>query len=128
MYVELTMLFYSIILLFVLILIPASEAILKNGLTAQAGPRDNLPEPTVFNKRARRLVANMIENMVMFAPLVLIVAATGKGTADTALGAQIFFYARVGHAVTYLAGWPWIRPALWGVSVVGMIMVAMALL
>ena len=51
MSVELTMLFYSAVLFFVLIMIPATEAILSNGLVAQAGARDHLPEPTVFNRR-----------------------------------------------------------------------------
>lgn len=128
MSVELTMLLYSVILLLVLILIPAGESILKNGVMAQAGPRDNLPEPTVFNKRATRLKNNMIENMVLFAPLVLLASAAGVSTGNTVLGAQIFFFARIAHAVIYLAGWPMIRPLAWTVSLVGIVMIALALL
>lgn len=128
MTVELTMLLYSTILLFVMIAIPATESILKNGLEAQAGPRDNLPEPTVFNKRAVRLRNNMLENMALFIPLVLIIKTAGASTEATMMGAQIFFYARVAHAAIYLAGWPWIRPLFWALSVVGLIMMAWALL
>ena len=128
MSVELTMLLYSVILLLVLILIPAGESILKNGVMAQAGPRDNLPEPTVFNKRATRLKNNMIENKVLFAPLVLLASAAGVSTGNTVLGAQIFFFARIVHAVIYLAGWPMIRPLAWTVSLVGIVMIALALL
>lgn len=95
---------------------------------AQAGSRDNLPEPSVFNKRATRLKNNMIENMVLFAPVVLLASATGVSTGDTVLGAQIFFFARVVHAVIYLAGLPLIRPLAWMVSLVGIIMIALALL
>lgn len=128
MTIELTMLFYSVILTFVLILIPATEAILKNGVAAQASSRDSLPEPSVFNQRAKRLVANMLENMALFASLVLVAHAAGISTEQTILGAQIFFYARIIHAVCYLAGWPWIRPLFWAIGVVGMAMIALALI
>ena len=128
MSVELTMLFYSAVLFFVLIMIPATEAILSNGPVAQAGARDHLPEPTVFNRRATRLRNNMLENMVLFTVLVVVVQLADAGSEQTALGAQVFFWARVAHAVSYLAGWPWVRPACWGVSVVGMVMMALALI
>ena len=128
MTVELTMLVYSVILTFVIISVPAMAGILQNGLATQASARDGLPEPTVFAQRARRLQDNMIENMVLFVPLVLAAQAAGVSNADTVMGAQLFFWARVAHAGIYLAGIPWLRPAAWGVSVVGMIMIAAALL
>lgn len=128
MTIELTMLLYSTILAFVLVLIPASKAILDNGAMTQAGPRDDLPEPSVFRKRANRLVANMYENLLLFAIVVLMAFAAGISNESTVLGAQIFFYARVAHAVTYLAGWPMIRPLFWAAGVVGMIMIACELL
>ena len=125
---ELTLLVYSVILTFLIIMVPALAGILQNGLATQAAARDGLPEPTVFAKRARRLQDNMIENMVLFVPLVLVAQAAGVSNADTVMGAQLFFWARVAHAGIYLAGIPWLRPAAWAVSVVGMIMIAAALL
>lgn len=128
MTVELTMLLYSVILMLVLILIPAGESIIRNGAIAQAGPRDDLPEPSVFNKRATRLKHNMIENMVLFVPVVLLASIAGVSTGNTVLGAQLFFFARIIHAVIYLAGWPMIRPVFWMASLVGIIMIAMTLI
>ena len=128
MTIELTMLLYSVLLMFALILIPASEAILRNGVKAQAGARDDLPEAPIFYSRAKRLVDNMLENIVMFAALVLIAHAVGISNESTILGAQVFFYARVFHALSYLAGWPWIRPIFWAISVVGMGLIALELL
>ena len=125
---ELTLLVYSVILTFLTIMVPALAGILQNGLATQAAARDGLPEPTVFAKRARRLQDNMIENMVLFVPLVLAVQVAGVSNADTVMGAQIFVVARVFHAGIYLAGIPWIRPLAWAVSVVGLIMIASALL
>ena len=128
MSVELTMLLYSVILMFVFIAIPATVAILANGLTTQAGARDSLPEPSVFYKRADRLRANMIENMMLFAPLVLIANAMDISTGTTVLGAQLFFFARLLHAVIYLAGWPLVRPLVYFVGLAGCIMIAVAIL
>lgn len=125
---ELTMLVYSVILTFLIISVPALGGILQNGLATQAGARDGLPEPSVFAKRARRLQDNMIENMVLFIPLVLAAQAAGVSTAQTALGAEIFVIARVLHAVIYLAGIPWLRPVAWAGGVVGMGMILTALL
>lgn len=124
---ELTLLFWSVILTFVLILIPATEALMKNGPDVQGGPRDDMPEATVFNKRATRLSKNMIENMVLFVPLVLIASAANITNDMTILGAQIFFYARLVHAVIYLAGWPKVRPLAWFVGVIGMGLIAFQL-
>ncbi len=41
----------------------------------------------------------------------------------TVLGAQLFFYARLVHALLYLSGVPWIRPLAWGVGIVGTVLV-----
>ena len=110
MSVELTMLLYSAGLFLLIILAQAGLAIQQNGLMAQAGSRDSLPEPTVLRLRMQRLTANMQENLILFAAVVL-VATVGNATNEaTALAASIFFYARVGHAVVYAAGWPMIRP------------------
>lgn len=125
---ELTHLVYSIILTFIIILIPATLSILSNGLLAQAGPRDSLPEPSVFTKRAVRLRNNMLENMILFTGIILVANAAGVSTPMTVLGAQIFFIARVLHAGIYLAGVPLVRPLFWFASVIGMAMIVLELL
>lgn len=125
---ELTLLLWSTLLNFVLILIPANEAVIRNGLKVQTGARDDLPEPSLFNKRATRLYKNMIENMMLFVPLVLAANAAGVSNESTVLGAQLFFYARIAHAVIYLTGMPAVRPVAWGVAVFGMGMIAVQLI
>ena len=122
--IELQILVWSVILTFVLILIPAQMSVTANGMKLMTGARDQLPEPDVLNRRLRRLAGNMIENMVLFAPLVLAAAAAGISDQWTVLGAQLFLGGRVIHAVVYAFGVPWIRPVFWGVAVVGMGMIA----
>jgi uncharacterized MAPEG superfamily protein len=125
---ELTILVYSVLLTFVLIMIPATQAVFQNGLKVMTGPRDNLPEPTVFVARARRLSTNMLENMVLFIPLVLIAHVAGISNEMTVLGTQLFLGARAVHAIIYLAGIPWIRPVAWFVAVLGMALIVLELL
>jgi uncharacterized MAPEG superfamily protein len=44
------------------------------------------------------------------------------------LGAQLFFWARLAYAFVYLAGIPWLRTAVWTVSVIGLILIFVQLL
>ena len=119
MSVELLMLLYSVLLFFVIIVAQAGLAIQQNGLMAQAGSRDSLPEPTLLRQRLQRLTANMQENLVMFAAVVLVANAADVSSNTTALGASLFFYARVGHAIIYAAGWPAIRPLFYFAGLIG---------
>ena len=117
---ELLMLLNSTILFFIIIIAQALVAIGQNGLSAQAGSRDNLAEPTVLRKRLQRLTVNFQENLVMFGLVVLVAHAADVSNDQTALGASLFFYARVAHAVVYAFGLPWIRPLCWFVSFIGL--------
>jgi uncharacterized MAPEG superfamily protein len=121
---ELTYLVWSAVLTFVLVLIFASGAQLQVGLEKLAGNREDLPEITGWAGRAQRAHLNMLENLILFAILVLVAQAAGVRNAMTLLGAQLFFWGRVGHAVLYIAGIPWARTAAWVVSVVGLILIA----
>ena len=128
MSVELMMLLYSAILLLAIILAQAGLAISQNGLMEQAGSRDSLPEPTLLRLRLLRLTANMQENLVMFAAVVLVANAAGVSNETTVMGASIFLYSRVAHAVIYAAGWPMIRPLFYFAGLFGMGIIALEVL
>lgn len=125
---ELTMLAYSILLFFIIILIPAGMNIINNGAMAMAGSRDNLAENSTAVKRAYRLRDNMLENLLIFAGLVLTAHAAGISNEQTVLGAQIFLYARIAHAVIYISALPAIRPLAWVAGVIGMAMIALQII
>lgn len=127
MTIELTMLAYSVALLVVVIAIQAVAGIIAQGLPVMAGSRDNLGEPSQFQSRSKRVAENHKEGLLLFAPLVLIASAVGITTEWTVLGAQLFFYSRIAHAVIYLAGWPWIRALVWLIGMVGTLMILFAL-
>ncbi|MGE0620967.1 MAG: MAPEG family protein [Pseudomonadales bacterium] len=127
MTIELTMLVYSVALLFLLILVQALAGVLAQGLSAMAGSRDHLGEPGVFQARTKRIVDNHREGLLLFAPLVLVADATGVSTEWTVLGAQLFFYSRVVHALLYLTGVPWVRPLAWAAGIAGCVLIFAAL-
>lgn len=124
---ELMLLAWAVLLAFVQMLVAVSGQTLQVGLPALAGNREGLPPATGWAGRAARAHRNMIENLVLFAALVLIAVAAGKTNDTTLLGAQIFFWARLVYAFVYLAGIPWLRTGVWTVSVVGMALVFFAL-
>jgi uncharacterized MAPEG superfamily protein len=88
-----------------------------------AGNRDNLPPLTGMALRAQRAHLNLLESLAIFAIFVLVAQLTGRANATTALGCTLFFWARVVHAIVYLAGIPWVRTAAWLVSFAGILLV-----
>ncbi len=121
---ELTMLVMGVGLLMLSLIIQATAGVISNGLVTQAGSRDGLPEPRVFHARATRLRANMMENLLLFAPLVLVAHLAGITNDMTVLGAQLFVFGRLGHGIIYLAGWPLVRPLFFAIAWAGLIMIA----
>ncbi|MEZ5853530.1 MAG: MAPEG family protein [Hyphomicrobiaceae bacterium] len=98
------------------------------GLATLAGNRDALPAIGGWAGRAARAHRNMLESLVLFAILVFAAHLAGRANATTALGAAIFFWARVAYAAVYTAGLAWVRTGVWAVSVVGLIMIFLQLL
>jgi uncharacterized MAPEG superfamily protein len=93
-----------------------------------AGNRENMPAIAGWGGRAKRAHANMVENLVLFAALVLAAQVAGKTNDMTALGAQLFFWARVAYAGIYLAGIAWIRTGAWAVSIAGLVLILLQLI
>ncbi len=48
---------------------------------------------------------------------------TGRGDAMTALGAQLYFWARVAYVPLYAAGIAYVRSLVWAASVAGLLLV-----
>ena len=120
---DLQMLVWSAALFLVQMAVAAIGANGQVGLPALAGNREDLPPITGWAGRARRAHANMLENLVVFAIVVLVAHVAGKANATTALGAALFFWARLAYAIIYLAGIPWLRTAAWAVSIAGIVLI-----
>jgi uncharacterized MAPEG superfamily protein len=123
MSMEMKLLIWSAALAFIQMLIAVSGAFLQVGLPKLAGNREDMPAIKGWAGRADRAYRNMMHGLLWFAVLVLAAQITNKLDATTTLGAQLFFWGRVGYAVVYLIGLPWVRTGVWAVSVVGLIMI-----
>jgi uncharacterized MAPEG superfamily protein len=125
---ELTMLAYATALLVVLVIFQAVVGVRAKGAIPLAGHRDDIGPATGFHARMLRVVDNHREGIVMFAPLVLIAAVANIHSSSTILGAQLFFYSRLVHAILYVTGIPLVRPLFWAVGIAGTVMVLLAVL
>ncbi|MGN6747354.1 MAG: MAPEG family protein [Xanthobacteraceae bacterium] len=77
------------------------------GAMANPSPKDRPQSPW-----AQRLMAahiNAVENLVIFAPLVLTARALGIATAVTAFACALYFWSRLAHVVVYTLGIPVVR-------------------
>src|SRR3954470_14817864 len=88
---ELMLLVWAVLLAFAQMLVAVGGATLQVGLPALAGNREGLVPCTGWAGRAARAHHNMLENLVLFAALVLVAAVAGRANGATLLGAQIFF-------------------------------------
>ncbi|MEJ6022034.1 MAPEG family protein [Ramlibacter sp. PS4R-6] len=79
------------------------------GLTDTVGYPANPKPLDAWAERLKRAHANAVENLVIFAPLVLVANAMGITGGAIATAAMVYFWARVVHAVAYTAAWPWVR-------------------
>lgn len=102
-----------------LIMATAGPQILANGMQWAAGNRDTTPEPQGWVARCQRCSANMMENLPIFAILVLVAHASQTADGTTAVGAVVFVVARLAHSLIYVAGIPHLRTLAWAVSIGG---------
>jgi uncharacterized MAPEG superfamily protein len=103
------------------------QPLAPGGADRAVGNRDDLPPPTPLAGRADRAARNMLENLVLLTALVAAVHFAGKASTQVQFGANIFFWARVLYWPVYLAGSS-LRSIVWLVSVVGLAMIAAAMI
>ena len=129
MSIELQMLAWAILLGLVQIMIAATLGTQQRGLGWNVGARDGEPKPlTGIAARLDRASRNFLETFPFFIAAVLAVTLTQRGNEHTALGAQLYFWARVAYVPVYAAGIPYVRTLIWTVSVIGLVMVIKPLL
>src|SRR5437867_9682856 len=92
------------------------------------GNREPQPPLPPWAERARRAQRNMLENFPHFAALVLVVNAAGLANHQTGLGATMFFWARLVHAVVYITGMWWLRAPAYFAGVAGECLILLRLL
>ncbi len=122
MTVELTYLLRATILLIVHVLVQATFSDLSKGLGWALGPQDEKRDQSVIAGRIERALRNYLETLPAFVALALMLAVTETGTATTALGAAIWFWARVVYVPVYASGIPLARSVAFFASLAGLFM------
>jgi uncharacterized MAPEG superfamily protein len=107
---------------------PYFMAYLKHwGISGIVGNRENMPALPAWAERAKAAQGNLNENLIHFAVFVLVLHALGLSNEMSALGASIFFYARLAYWVIYIAGIIWLRTLAFMAAMVGEVMVILQL-
>jgi uncharacterized MAPEG superfamily protein len=86
------------------------DRIKVRGLKATLGNPTRTDKPqSPWAQRLYFAHTNAVDNLVIFAPLVLILDAQGYSTPGTATACAVYFWARLAHAIVYTMGVPVLR-------------------
>jgi uncharacterized MAPEG superfamily protein len=104
------------------------DRIATRGLLAAVGYPENPKPQSRWAQRLLKAHENAVENLVVFATLVL--AASAAGISNPAIGTAciVYFWARVVHAVAYTFAVPWARTLAFTVGFVAQVVIALQLL
>jgi uncharacterized MAPEG superfamily protein len=98
-----------------------TAAMMRNrGAETALGNRDAVPTPSPAAARADRAAKNMLENLVLFAVVLLAAFAAGETRGQVRLGANLFLAARLAYFPIYVAGIKYLRTVCWAIGVVGL--------
>ena len=125
---ELQYLVYGVILLIAHALIQATLSDLSKGLGWALGPQDETRDQNAVAGRVQRALRNYLETFPAFIALALTLAVTELGNGTSALGAAVWFWARVAYIPAYASGIPLVRSIAWFASLGGLAMMILPLI
>lgn len=100
----------------------------QRGVQWNIGPRDQkVPEVSGVAGRLDRALKNFLETFGFFAAAVLMVTEMKANNSISALGAQIYLFARIAYVPAYAFAATGLRTAIWAASMIGIFMVMSAL-
>ncbi len=125
---ELVMLGCASALVLLQIVLQASVGSLFLNVGYLLGPRDEKKTiDNVYFGRVDRALRNLLETFPLFAALAVALAVTGRTGGNAAIGAQIYVWARTIYLPVYILGIPALRTIIWAASIVGIVMMLIAL-
>ena len=125
---ELTYLAYVTILTGLLWLPYVLDRIVTVGLLDAVGYPTVSKPMSGWAERLKKAHLNAVENLVVFATLVLIAVASGVSSSLVASACMLYFWARLVHVLAYAFAVPWVRTLAFTAGFVAQVMVAWQLL
>ena len=104
------------------------NTIMVRGIMDAVGYPDEPKELSGWATKMKAAHYNAVENLVVFAALVLIANAAGVSNEVTVMAAKVYFWARVVHLISYTMAIPWVRTLSFAVSWVCQIAIILQLL
>jgi uncharacterized MAPEG superfamily protein len=92
------------------------DRIAKWGLVGAVGYPANPPAQSPWARRLMKAHLNAVENLVVFAALVLAAHALGISNNAIATAAAVYFWARLVHVAAYTFAIPWVRTLAFAVG------------
>ena len=99
----------------------------RGTMGAMANPSPNDKPQSAWAQRMMLAHANAVENLVVFAPLVLVAQALNIHTAATAFACALYFWSRLVHLGVYTAGIPVLRTLSFAGGFVGQAILVLAI-
>jgi uncharacterized MAPEG superfamily protein len=105
------------------------QRILENGFwPALWSPQGLTHMDAPWAQRMMRAHQNAVENLVIFAPLVLALHVTGANTSVTTTACIVYFFARAAHFVIYTLATPLFRTVVFIAGFAAQMVLALTLL
>jgi uncharacterized MAPEG superfamily protein len=90
---------------------------------------DDLPPLRGIANRVDQATTNFLETFPLFAALVFVARVTGHHSLLTILGANFYFWGRLGYLLAAAAGFSLVRSVLcWNIAVIGILLFVVAML
>lgn len=126
---ELKWLTYTVILTGIL-WIPyiLDRAMVRGLMGSMANPSPELKPQAPWARRLQAAHYNTVENLVVFAALVLILNAIHVSSDKIVMACAVFFWSRLAYVIVYTAGIPGLRTLAFVVGFVAQVTLALAIL
>ena len=126
---ELLILGWVLVLALVQIVLAGAMRTAETGVAYNMGPRDAAAPPArPVTARLQRAQANLFETLPLFAAAVLIAHVAGREGELTLWGSYAYLGARLLYVPLYAFGVPVVRSVVWGVGLLGIVMILFAIL
>jgi uncharacterized MAPEG superfamily protein len=100
----------------------------KGPLKATWDPHGDTTTRVPWADRMMRAHQNAVENLVVFAPLVLALQIAGISSTATVSACVVYFFTRLAHYIVFTLGIPFVRVLTFATGVAAQVTLAMALL